>query len=30
MSCTASGEGLVLGLAWVEGAVEADKRGSGV
>jgi hypothetical protein len=24
MSCTASGEGLVPGLAWAEGVVEAD------
>ena len=27
MSCTASGEGLVPGLAWAEGVAEADETG---
>jgi hypothetical protein len=27
MSCTASGEGLVPGLAWAEGVADADETG---
>jgi hypothetical protein len=27
MSCTAAGEGLAAGLAWTEGAVEAEEDG---